>query len=57
MMTKAERMAIANGFICVLNILEVLINPYIMKDEKLINATMDYITSTEKQLKELRGDD
>lgn len=57
MMTKAERMAIANGLICVLNILKVLINPYVTKDEKLIDATMDYIKRTEKQLRELRGDD
>lgn len=57
MMTKAERISIANGLICVLNILKVLINPYITKDEKLINTTMDYITSIEKQLKELRGDE
>ena len=56
-MTKAERMAIANGLICVLDILKVLINPYIMKDKKLIDATMDYIKSTEKQLKELKQDD
>lgn len=56
-MSKAERTAIANGLICVLDILKVLINPYVMKDEKLIDAAMDYIKNTEKQLKELKQDE
>lgn len=56
-MTKVERIAIANGFICVLNVLKVLINPYVMKDKKVIDAAMEHIKSTEKQLRELRGDD
>ena len=52
-MRKAERMAIVNGLVCVLDILKVLINPHVMKDKELIDATMEYIKSTEKQLKEL----
>ena len=46
-------MVIANGLICVLDVLKVIINPDIMKDKKLIDAAMKYIKSTEKQLKEL----
>lgn len=57
MMTKEERMVIANGLICVLDILKAIINPYVMKDERLIDAAMKYIESTKKQLEELKPDE
>lgn len=52
---KSERIAISNGLICILDMLKVLINPRVMKNKELINAAMEYIKSTEKQLAEFNN--
>ena len=55
-MNKSERIVISNGFICILDMLKVLINPEVTKDKELIKRAMKYIESTEKQLKEFNGE-
>lgn len=56
-MSREERVAIANGIICILDTIKMLINPQVMKDKELIEATMEYIKSTENMLMELNQDD
>lgn len=43
-----------NGLICILDMLKIVINPKILKDEELEESAEKYINSTIKMLEEVR---